>query len=93
MLDGIPASLLGALGPAALASLAVLLVMVGKLIPRSTHDAIVAGKDDQIAYLREALALEAERGRLQGEANAELLEHARAVDQFIRALPQRGAVS
>lgn len=90
MLDGIPAELVGALGPTALVGIAVLLVFVGRLIPRSTHESIVASKDEQIKYLKEALALEVERGQLQGEHLGELLEHSRAVDQFIKALP-RGA--
>ena len=51
-IDGL---VLGTLAPGAIAASAVLLVLTGRLIPRSTHRTIVAGKDQEISYLREAL--------------------------------------
>lgn len=78
-MSGIPAELLGTLGPTALAGLAVLMVLSGRLIPRSTHDAVVAD-------LRQTIEVERERGRLLLEQNGELLEHARTTTAVITAL-------
>jgi hypothetical protein len=85
-LGGLSAELLGALGPAALAGLAVLLVLLGRLIPRSMHDQIVADKDKTIA-------VERQRADLLLQQNAELLEHARVTAAVIQALqaPDREA--
>lgn len=88
MLDGLPAELIGALGLGPLVALAVFYVLTGRLMPRSTHDQIVADKEAQIAYLRETLTTEQERGRLQAEQVHELLEHSRTTVAVIQSLPR-----
>jgi hypothetical protein len=93
MLDGLPAEFIGAVGPTALLGITVLFILGGRLIPRSTHDAIVASKDAEIAYLRATVATEQERGALQAEQVHELLEHSRTTVAVIQSLPraaQRG---
>lgn len=80
MFDGFTGELVGALGPTALLALAVLLVLNGRLIPRGTHDAIVAD-------LRETVATERQRNEVLLRQNGELLEHARTTTALIKALP------
>lgn len=100
-MDGIAAELLGTLGPSAVAGLAVLLVLMGRLIPRSTHDGIVAAQRQVIEAQREHAKLLATQSELlstqcqllaaQGQElaaqNRELLEHARVTTAVIQALP------
>ena len=88
MLDAVPPQLLTGGGLAGLLSLAVWLILTGRLVPRSTVDALLAGKDQEIARLAEAHALEVQRGDLQAEHLGELLEHARTTTQVIRSLPR-----
>lgn len=89
MLDGISAELIGALGPVGLLSLAVLAVLLGRLIPRATHEERVADKDRQIERLDKALETEVERGRVRDEQFSELLEQSRLTVQLLQALEQR----
>lgn len=71
------------LGPVGLITLAIVLILFGRLIPRSTYRDLMTDRD----YWREAYHL-AEKARAE-QANqvTELLEHARFTADFIRAMP------
>lgn len=88
MFDGIPAGFVTGSGLSGLVALAVLLIMGGKLIPKSTHDQAIADRDKQIEFLKSALLTEVERGRVRDGQVSELLEHARTTNAFIRAMPR-----
>lgn len=89
MLEGISADLIAAAGPVGLLSIAVLLVFLGRLIPRSQHQERIADKDKQIERLDRALETEIERGRVRDDQFAELLEHSRLSVQLLQALETR----
>lgn len=68
-MDGLSGELLGALGPAALAGLAVLLVLTGRLIPLRTHQqaldaAKVRGEEWKAAFFAERDRAEVLAGHL-----------------------------
>lgn len=88
MIEAFPPGLLTGGGLAGLVTLSVLLVLFGRLIPRSWHAETIADKDKQIEYLKAALETEVERGRVRDGQVSELLEHARTTNAFIRALPR-----
>lgn len=45
MLEGIPWAAIGGLTPAALLSIAVLLILTGKIVPKATYDSMVEQKN------------------------------------------------
>jgi len=45
VLEGIPWSVIGGLTPSALLSIVVLLILTGKIVPKSTYDAMVQSKE------------------------------------------------
>lgn len=81
MIDGLP---IAQLGPTGLLGILILLILLGRLVPRRTLEDVIAEKNDwKAAYEQEREA------RAVGAAQVdELLEHARTTDAFIRALPQ-----
>ena len=88
MLDAVPPQLLTGGGLAGLLTLAVWLILTGRLVPASMVDKIVQAKDAEISRLAEAHALEVQRGDLQAQHLGELLDYARTADQLIRSLPR-----
>ena len=67
---------LDTLGPVAIAGIAVLLVLSGRLIPRNVHDKIVANRDKQIEDWRNAAE----------ERSAQLTQLLAATDTSTRAI-------
>jgi len=81
-LAGIP---LNGLTAPALLGLAILLLLLGKLIPRRTYEDL---KDDRDRWREAHDKSESARKELLGTLD-ELLEHARTTESFIRSLPSR----
>jgi len=71
------------LGPTGLLAVLVLLILVGRLVPRRTMEDILHDRDEWRAAHKIS-----EDARAEGQKQVdELLEHARTTDQFIRSLP------
>lgn len=83
MLDGLGSLPLGALTPAGLLGLLIILIALGKLVPRRTMDDIV---EDRNQWREAHRTSEEARVELQQQVQ-ELLEHSRATDAFLRAIP------
>jgi len=79
-LAGIP---IGALTPAALLGILVLLIALGKLVPRRTMEDTIHDRDEWRTAHRISEQSRVELAGMVGE----LLEHARTTDAFIRSLP------
>jgi hypothetical protein len=82
---------------AALVALAVLLIFRGQLIPRRTHENVIAAKDEQIRIWKErgdeyktAWQHEVEARSTRDAQLGELVEYARFADQMLRALREVG---
>lgn len=85
MLEHLPITVIG---PGALLTLVVLLILTGKLIPRRTYDDMRDDRD----HWRTAQAL-SEAARLEAAGQVkELLEHARTTDAFIRSIGQAAGI-
>jgi len=76
----------GGAGLGALLTLVILLILTGKLIPRRTHEDVIADRDNwRQAYL------ESEKARkVEHEQTGELLEMARLGGHILTALPHPG---
>lgn len=74
----------GTIGPPTLVVLAVISVLTGRLIPKSTHDAMIA----QAARWEEAYKNEAARGDELARQVGELMELARSSEAILKALPR-----
>ncbi|MCX4816787.1 hypothetical protein OG601_47565 [Streptomyces sp. NBC_01239] len=73
-------------GLGALLTLAVLLILTGKLVPRRTHEDVIADRDNwRQAYLESEKARKAEH-----EQTGELLEMAKLGGHILTALPHPG---
>lgn len=71
------------LAPSALAGICVLLILLGRLVPRRTLEDAMHDRD-----MWRAAHMISEQARAEGAAQVEeLLEHARTTDAFIRSLP------
>lgn len=81
--------MLGALTPSALLGLCVIFIIIGRLIPASTHARELAEKDRQIKYLQEALNTCRDVEEYRTAQVNELLEHSRAVTAVMRSLRAR----
>jgi hypothetical protein len=79
-LGGIP---LGSLTPAGLLAIVVLLIAMGKLVPRRTLEDVITDRNEWRTAHRVS---EEARLELQQQVS-ELLEHSRTTDAFLRALP------
>lgn len=77
---GIP---LGSLTPAGLLAIIVLLIAVGRLVPRRTLEDVIQDRNE---WRSAHQVSEQARVELQQQVQ-ELLEHSRATDSFLRALP------
>lgn len=53
----IPPALIGTVGPGGVLLIIVMLIVVGRLVPRATHVDRVSDKDAQITYLQQTLAV------------------------------------
>jgi hypothetical protein len=74
------------IGPTGLLTILVLLILIGRLVPRRTLEDVLHDRDEWRAAHRISEAARVESAR-QVE---ELLEHARTTDEIIRALPLAG---
>lgn len=79
-IGGIP---LGTLTPAGLLAIVILLIAFGKLVPRRTLEDVITDRNEWRAAHQVS---EQARVELQQQV-AELLEHSRTMDSFLRALP------
>lgn len=79
-LAGIP---VGTLTPAALLGILILLIALGKLVPRRTMEDIIHDRNEWRTAHRISEQSRVELAGMVGE----LLEHARTTDAFIRSLP------
>lgn len=79
---------LGNLGPAGLLAIVVLLIVLGKLVPRRTHQDVI---DDRNRW-QEAHAI-SETARIEAlRQNDKLLEVARTMEHFIESFPKPAAL-
>lgn len=73
-------------GLGALLTLTILLILTGKLVPRRTHEDVIADRDNwRQAYLESERARKAEH-----EQTGELMEMARLGGHILTALPRAG---
>lgn len=87
MLDGIPVdALAGRIGPVGLVALVVLLVLTGRLLPRSAHEDRVSDKDQQIGYLQQTLTSRDEELRVRGQQVDKLLTQSDLTVQLLQSL-------
>ena len=99
-MEAIPAWLLdhsGNLGFAGLVSLAIVLILTGRLIPRSSVEALredwndrLQSKEQQVQDWKGAYLKSLEVQTAQGDQIRELLEHSRTTAYFIQALATQG---
>jgi len=87
------------LGAAALVAIVVLLVLLGRLVPRSVLEDVRTDRDTRLAELaqerdtwREAHAVSEEARREAQDQSAELLELSKVAAHFFSALPRAGEV-
>lgn len=74
------------IGPSGLLTILVLLILLGRLVPRRTMEDVLHDRDEWRAAHRISETARAEAAR-QVE---ELLEHAKTTDELLRALPLAG---
>lgn len=82
-----------ATGATGILTLVVLLVLWGKIVPRSTLDDMRADKDKQIETWRSAYEKSETAREIQRAQITDLLEIARTTNTVIQALPVPGANS
>lgn len=80
LLTGVPWQ---SLGPGGVLVLAVLLIIRGDLVPRKTHETIVAYHRESNAHLR------ASNARLEGALSRLADEHGTTTDRVLNALPRQ----
>ena len=82
-IEGLGAISLSTLTPAGLLAVLILLIAVGRLVPRRTMEDVLHDRDEW----RTAHQI-SEQSRTELSASvSELLEHARTTDAFIRSIP------
>ncbi len=81
MVDGLTGELLGKLGPAALAGLAVLLVLLGRLIPLRSHTRELAASNRRADEWKDAYYTERARGDLLASQLADILGAVKSVSR------------
>lgn len=82
-MDGLGDLPLGTLTPAGLLGLVIILIALGKLVPRRTLEDTI---NDRNEWRTAHQVSEQARVELQQQVQ-ELLEHSRATDAFLRAIP------
>lgn len=91
-LDGVPFTW-GDISAGAVVILIVLLILTGRLVPKTTHVRELSDKDTQIMYLRQALDTNREIMRELADQNGDLQDAARtsvAVGEAIQRLTGGG---
>lgn len=88
-MDELTARVLTIGGPSALLALAVLMILTGRLVPKSFYDAKVR----EAEKWERAAELNAETLRTSQQHEAELLELSRTGVRVLSALPQPGEVT
>ncbi|WLP90266.1 hypothetical protein [Gordonia sp. NB41Y] len=87
-MNQIPGLPWGDISTGALLAVAVVLLLTGRLIPRTTHDREIADKDAQITYLQAALDVNREKSSELLRQNGLLLDAARSGTLAAAALQQ-----
>lgn len=80
---------LGDLGPAGLVAVAVLMILLGRLVPRSTLNDVKADRD----HWRRAHEISEQARREQMSQMETLLEHARTTNAFIQSISKHSPSS
>jgi hypothetical protein len=75
-------------GPWGLVALFVVLVAVGKLIPRATHEDAVRKAEQRAEDYKAAWAASEERGRVRDQQVDSMLEGYRSMENILRSLDQ-----
>lgn len=78
---------LGSMGATGILAVVVLLIIRGALIPKSTHDARMADKDDLIKFYRLAYHRETEASGELRLQNGMLMEVAKTADHVLSSFP------
>lgn len=86
MLDAVPPQLLTGAGWGSLILLAVWLIFTDRLISRGSHLREIAGKDDQISYLRKALDRREEQVAVRDEQMQKLLTNSDLTVQLLQSV-------
>lgn len=86
MMDLMP--FVGQFGPPAIAALAVLGVLTGRLVPSRTYDRELKHREDQITIWREAYTNERARAELHAQQVDKLLELSETTVDIVKALPR-----
>jgi hypothetical protein len=82
----IPPALIGTGGPVGLIAFVVLLVLVGRLVPRKMHEERIGDKDQQIVYLQQTVQVRDEQAAVRDEQLQKLLTNSDLTVQLLRAL-------
>ena len=82
----IPPAVIGNLGPYGILLIAVLLVLLGRLIPRSVLEDRIGDKRERIAYLEQTLAHRDEELRVRGQQVDKLLAQSDLTVQLLQSL-------
>jgi hypothetical protein len=90
MLD-IPPALLNTGGPYGLLLVVMLLVLTGRLVPRSTHEDRVRDKSEQITHLQSTLAVRDEQVRVRDEQVGKLLVQSDLTVQLLQSLAREAS--
>jgi hypothetical protein len=86
VLTALPPGLLDGLGFLGLATLVIVLIVRGHLVPGNVHDKALADKDAQITKAWEVAAAEGARADVLQEQNAALINGSRTALDVIEAL-------
>lgn len=87
MLDAIPVDALVVKGgPVGVIALVVLLVLTGRLMPRTMHEDRIRDKDQQISYLQQTLTVRDEQIRVRDEQVSKLLPNSDLTVQLLQGL-------
>lgn len=82
----IPPALVGTGGPVGLLTLVVILVLVGRLVPRSVMDDRIRDRAERITYLEQTLAARDEELRIRGQQVDRLLAQSDLMVQLLQGL-------
>lgn len=82
----IPPALIGTVGPGGVLLIIVMLVMLGRLVPRATHEDRVRDKDTQITYLQQTLAVRDEELKVRGQQVEKLMTQSDLTVQLLQSL-------
>ncbi|MER7164486.1 hypothetical protein ABT336_00185 [Micromonospora sp. NPDC000207] len=86
MLDAAVADLAAKAGPVGLLSLVIVLILLGRLLPRSAHEDRVGDLKERITFLQDTLATRDEELRVRGEQVSKLLGQGDMSVQVLQSL-------